>query len=145
MSYYGNVLGFLVWFAYYYRVKISMHWRPWHSESSELVKLKQNKTFIRTEQHFHKLALIVLHSDVVIWERVSFGTALWENNKPQKQWTLVLKHQSFMRARTDEIYRGFKFRRVSWQQKCLNSAFFSILHLSRVTFELTRWGSFSKM
>ena len=28
-----------------------------------------------------------------------------------------------MLARTDEI-RGFKFRRISWQQKCLNWAFF---------------------
>ena len=120
MSYYRERLGFLVWFPCYYSVKISMHWRPWHSESSEWVKLKQNI-------YTHGTTLTHFHSDVIIWEMVSFGTALnwivWENNKPQKQWTLVLKHQSFMLARTDEI-RGFKFRRVSWQQKCLNSAFF---------------------
>ena len=114
MSYYGEHLG--------------MHWRPWHSESSEWVKLKKTK-HLYAWNNTYTLSLIVLHSDVIIWEMVSFGTALnrivWENNKPQKQWTLVLKHQGFMPARTNEI-RGFKFRRVSWQQKCLNSAFLSI-------------------
>ena len=120
MSYYGERLGFLVWFAYYYSVKPDIQ--------NLVSELNWNKTkHLYAWNNIYTLTLIVLHSDVLIWEMVSFGTALnrivWENNKPQKQWTLVLKHQSFMLARTNEI-RGFKFRRVSWQQKCLNSAFF---------------------